>query len=76
MTDTMLMPEADDDADRVIERRIRGLADWLAANAPECQTEQAHLDADTRERVYWHYGYLTALRDVQALLKRQRRRIH
>jgi hypothetical protein len=41
-----------------------GLRDWLKENAPECCEEQRHLDAGTPERVYWHYGYLCALRDV------------
>lgn len=30
--------------------------------------EQRHLDAGTRERAYWHHGYLMALRDVIARL--------
>lgn len=59
-----------------IERRIAELQKWLQESAPECVREQAHLDEDTRERVYWHYGYLIALRDVLALIKGQRRSLH
>jgi hypothetical protein len=44
--------------------------DGYKKNAPECQVEQKHLDAGTPERVYWHYGYLCALRDALDLLKR------
>jgi hypothetical protein len=59
------------EADQNIDDRIDRLAEWLAANAPEC-IEQAHLDDGTRERAYWHYGYLTALRDMRELLRGNR----
>lgn len=55
------------EASEAIDDRIDGLAKWLAENAPEC-SDQAHLDEGTRERAYWHYGYLTALRDLRELL--------
>jgi hypothetical protein len=51
----------------VIRERIRKLEEWLAAHGGDCDTEQAHLD-DGRERNYWHYGYLTALRDTLKML--------
>ncbi len=47
-----------------IETRIQELTEWLSRNAPECESEQGHLDEGSTERVYWHYGYLCALRDV------------
>lgn len=50
-----------------IAQRIDVLAQWLHDNAPCCFADQRHLDADTPERAYWHYGYLVALRDVQRL---------
>jgi hypothetical protein len=53
--------------DQAIDERIDGLTDWIAENAPECK-EQAHLDGGTRERAYWHCGYLAALRDLRALM--------
>jgi hypothetical protein len=56
-----------DCVDQAIDERIDGLTDWLADNCPYCTHEQAHLDAGTRERAYWHYGYLTALRDLRDL---------
>lgn len=48
------------------------LSEWLEENGPYCAVEQAHLKAGSRERAYWHYGYLMALRDVQAMLASQR----
>ena len=55
--------------ERLQERRD-DLKEWLAEHAPDCDHAQTHLDAGTPERVYWHYGYAVALRDVLALLTR------
>ena len=51
-----------------IQRRIDELAGWLDENGARCHAEQRHLDEGTDERLYWHYGYLVALRDMQKLL--------
>jgi hypothetical protein len=51
-----------------IERRAKDLEEWFEKNAPECRAEQKHLDEGTQERAYWHYGYMTALRDVLRFL--------
>lgn len=56
----------------VIERRAEGISDWLKENGRGCFDEQKHLDQDTQERIYWHYGYLVALRDVYRNLTGQR----
>ena len=53
-----------------IEARIAALEAWLRNVAPDIADEQKHLDVDTPERAYWHYGYLVALRDVRDLLTR------
>jgi hypothetical protein len=58
-----------------LDRRIEQLGEWLRENAPECDN-QAHLDADTVERAYWHYGYLVALRDVRDLLRGAKKFLH
>ncbi len=60
------------ETDQSIEDRINRLAAWLAANGQEC-IEQAHLDEGTRERAYWHFGYLVALRDIRELLRGNRK---
>jgi len=51
-----------------VQNRVRELDEWLLKNAPESLVEQKHLDEGTRERVYWHYGYMVALRDVLRFL--------
>lgn len=51
-----------------LRKRISGLRKWLRQNAPECGEEQKHLEEGTPERVYWHYGYMVALRDILTLI--------
>ncbi len=52
----------------VMDERIEAMTAWLKENGPECTKEQAHLDAGSREQLYWNYGYLMALRDIRNLL--------
>jgi hypothetical protein len=59
-----------------IEQRIEELQAWLEENASECIEEQRHLDANTPERAYWHYGYMIALRDLRDLLTGKKRSLH
>jgi hypothetical protein len=61
-------PTALADLSETIDRRIDGLAEWVAEHASMFEI-QAHLDDGEPERAYWHCGYLTALRDLRALLK-------
>jgi len=61
-------PVVADTAEGAIRRRIEGMREWLIENAPECFDEQLHVVEGTRERAYWHYGYMVALRDLEALL--------
>jgi hypothetical protein len=51
-----------------LEKRATDLQEWLQKNAPASLAEQKHLDEGTQERVYWHYGYMVALRDVLRFL--------
>jgi len=55
----------------VLKNRADGLRDWLLKKAPECFTEQKHTEEGTQERIYWHYGYLVAMRDIYQLLTGQ-----
>ncbi len=48
--------------------RAEGLKRWMKENAPACMAEQKHLDEGSAERAYWHYGYLSALRDILILM--------
>jgi hypothetical protein len=54
----------------VLQERIEALSRYLKDHA-ECFVEQKHThDHGSPERVYWHYGYLVATRDVLRLLNR------
>jgi hypothetical protein len=54
---------------QVISDRIDHLTGWLAENASDCESAQKHLDEGTAEQVYWHYGYLCALRDMVSAIQ-------
>jgi hypothetical protein len=60
----------------MLEQRIAALGAWLGSHAPACGREQAHLDEGSRERAYWHYGYLMALRDVLDVVSGRRDTLH
>lgn len=47
-----------------IQRRVRDLALWVKENGPQCMVEQKHCEEGSPERLYWHYGYLVAMRDI------------
>lgn len=53
----------------MVHERANELAVWLTQNGNGCFEEQAHLDTNTSERVYWHYGYIIALQDVLTFLQ-------
>lgn len=53
-----------------IRTRMDGIREWIADEAPYIVADQRHLDANTPERAYWHYGYQAAIRDVLALMER------
>lgn len=57
-----------------IINRINGLDKWVDEQG--VKKEQAHLKKDTKERQYWHYGYLVALKDVLALLNQNNIIVH
>lgn len=53
-----------------LRARIEDVHRWLGEEAPYAAVDQRHLEEHTPERAYWHYGYMTALRDVLSLLDR------
>lgn len=63
-------------SEAAIKTRIDQLRSWLRENGYDCQREQKHLDEGTPERIYWHYGYLSALVDILRQLQRQHRRLN
>lgn len=52
-----------------LEKRRDGIGRWLDDQAPYVPHDQKHLDSDTAERAYWHYGYQAALSDVLKILE-------
>lgn len=57
-----------DEALEKLRNRMEGQRQWLDDTAPYIFEDQKHLDSDTPERAYWHYGYMIALRVVLRLL--------
>jgi hypothetical protein len=52
-----------------LEKRAGDLTEWLDSEAPYVEADQRHLNDETIERAYWHYGYLIAVNDILRLLK-------
>jgi len=46
------------------QNRADSIGAWLDENCPYVFTDQKHLEENTVERSYWHYGYRAALEDV------------
>ena len=73
------MTEREENIASAIRTRLRGIREWMAEEAPYVTADQRHLDANTPERAYWHYGYQAALSDVLAMVEgrsNQERRSH
>lgn len=64
MTDELLASLSSNERLAPVRRRAAALSAWLNECGNGCLDEQAHLDAGSVEQIYWHYGYLVALRDV------------
>jgi hypothetical protein len=67
---------ADPRVERALRDRASELTKWLAEHGSDCQEIQARLDSGSVERIYWHYGYLVALRDVLRLIDTQKTDLH
>jgi hypothetical protein len=49
-------------------KRAEGIKVMLKEKYPKIPVEQKHLDEESAERGYWHYGYLSALEDALRLM--------
>ena len=90
MTERIIDPTADASRDQgvpplddgqflladALDDRIAALTEWLDDNAPGSREELASLAAELRELVFWHHGYLAALRSVQSFIRRRRRALN
>ncbi|MGH7125493.1 MAG: hypothetical protein ACREFI_14045 [Stellaceae bacterium] len=55
-----------------IDSRMAFLTEWLQENTPCSHEGLAGLDSATREQIFWHHGYLVALRSVRSFMQRRR----
>jgi hypothetical protein len=55
-----------------IARRIAELSEWLGEHGENCSAQQTHLEEGSQARIYWHYGYMVALKDVLRFLTGER----
>ena len=60
----------------LLEAEIAALGEWLTAQGLELQSDTAHADEGSRDRLYWRYGYFMGLKHAQALLTRQDATLH
>ncbi len=54
-----------------VRARVAKMRQWIQKYGQGCQNRQTHLEPGSVERVYWHYGYLSALQEVERLLSGQ-----
>ena len=59
-----------------IDLRVALLTEWLKENAPDSREGLASLDEEKREHIFWHHGYLVALRAVRNFIRHRRRVLH
>ena len=64
----MTTVNAERDITSYLKKRRAELIAWLKREDVGCFSRQKHLDEGTGERVYWHYGYLCAVRDMVRVL--------
>lgn len=65
----LIMTEREPKIISAIRARLQGIREWMAEEAPYVAADQRHLDANTPERAYWHYGYQAALSDILAIME-------
>jgi len=64
--------EGDGLLDAALDCHIAVLTEWLENHGPSSREELASLDPELREQLFWHHGYLVALRSVQSYMQRRR----
>jgi hypothetical protein len=59
-----------------LEKRAKGIEEWTRENEGTQKRENRSTLPDSPERLYWNYGYLSALRDVIGLLTRKNAKLN
>ncbi len=62
--------------EEAIETRMAFLSEWLQSNVPASHDGLTSLDRVTREQVFWHHGYLVALRSVRNFIQSRRQALN
>ena len=83
-TRTMLQPPGarsegapnDLSAEAMVQRELAKLGEWLAAQGIDLQSEHAHADEGSRDRLYLRYGYFMGLKNALALLTNRGETLH
>jgi hypothetical protein len=63
-------------AEVLLEGEIAELREWLAAQGLDLQSDTAHADEGSRDRLYWRYGYFIGLKHAQAMLTSRGASLH
>jgi hypothetical protein len=63
-------------AEALVDREIRKLGQWLAAQGIDLQNEHAHADEGSRDRLYLRYGYFMGLKNALAMLTNRGNTLH
>ena len=59
-----------------LDSRMASLREWLEENVPDSREGLASLDGAMREHIFWHHGYLVALRAVRSFMRCRRHVLH
>ena len=62
----------DRSAEAALLREIAELGAWLDAQGFDPEDDHARSDEDSRDRVYWYYGYFVGLKQALAMLTNRR----
>jgi hypothetical protein len=63
-------------AEVLLDNEIAELREWLGAQGLDLQSDTAHADEGSRDRLYWHYGYFMGLKHAQAMLTSRGSTLH
>jgi hypothetical protein len=55
-------------AEAAVRREILELGAWLAAHGVDPRGERPQADQDSRDQLYWRYGYFLGLQQALAML--------
>jgi hypothetical protein len=63
-------------AEGLLQREIVELAEWLTARGLDLRDNEACTGEDSRDRLYWRYGYFVGLKQALAMLTNRGATVH